>query len=389
MPKLNLSKPALIGLVAFGVFVVWAIFWWLDYRMYVTTDDAYLHSDIAPIAPKVAGYVERIEVTDHQVVRKGDVLVRLVDNEYAAQVRQAEAAVAARTAALDNVARRTDLQKAIVDEAVAEAGASGAELKRTRLDSARVASLVKNAYMSRQRSETADADLGKARAGAQSAAARIEAEKAQLAVLDAERAEDEASVAEAKALLDLANMQLRRTIIRAPSDGVVGNRAVVPGQYLRIGAVIMSIVPMDNVWVEANFKETQLTRMVPGQPATVRLDAYPGVEVTGRVESLAPASGALFSLLPPENASGNFTKVVQRVPVKIVLPADNALVGRLRPGLSVVVSVNTHADAEKIPVAGLPPLVLPGTAGAGTPQPATADVPPPDVSPPDVTSPAN
>lgn len=389
MPKLNLSKPALIGLVAFGVFVVWAIFWWLDYRMYVTTDDAYLHSDIAPIAPKVAGYVERIEVTDHQVVRKGDVLVRLVDNEYAAQVRQAEAAVAARTAALDNVARRTDLQKAIVDEAVAEAGASGAELKRTRLDSARVASLVKNAYMSRQRSETADADLGKARAGAQSAAARIEAEKAQLAVLDAERAEDEASVAEAKALLDLANMQLRRTIIRAPSDGVVGNRAVVPGQYLRIGAVIMSIVPMDNVWVEANFKETQLTRMVPGQPATVRLDAYPGVEVTGRVESLAPASGALFSLLPPENASGNFTKVVQRVPVKIVLPADNPLAGRLRPGLSVVVSVNTHPDAEKIPVAGLPPLVLPGTAGAGTPQPATADAVAPDVSPPDVTSPAN
>lgn len=389
MPKLNLSKPALIGLVAFGVFVVWAIFWWLDYRMYVTTDDAYLHSDIAPIAPKVAGYVERIEVTDHQVVRKGDVLVRLVDNEYAAQVRQAEAAVAARTAALDNVARRTDLQKAIVDEAVAEAGASGAELKRTRLDSARVASLVKNAYMSRQRSETADADLGKARAGAQSAAARIEAEKAQLAVLDAERAEDEASVAEAKALLDLANMQLRRTIIRAPSDGVVGNRAVVPGQYLRIGAVIMSIVPMDNVWVEANFKETQLTRMVPGQPATVRLDAYPGVEVTGRVESLAPASGALFSLLPPENASGNFTKVVQRVPVKIVLPADNPLAGRLRPGLSVVVSVNTHPGAEKIPVAGLPPLVLPGTAGAGTPQPATADAVAPDVSPPDITSPAN
>jgi membrane fusion protein (multidrug efflux system) len=385
MRKLNLSKPTLVGLVAFGVFVVGATYWWLDYRMYVTTDDAYLHSDIAPIAPKVAGYVDRIEVTDHQFVHKGDVLVRLVDNEYAAQVRQAEASVAARTAALENVARRTELQKAIVNEAVAGADASGAELKRSRLDSARVDSLVKNAYMSRQRSETADADLGKARAGAQSAAARIEAEKAQLAVLDTERAEDEAAIAEAKALLDLANMQFRRTVIRAPSDGIVGNRAVVPGQYLRIGAVIMSIVPMDNVWVEANFKETQLTRMQVGQPATVRLDAYPGIEVTGRVESMAPASGALFSLLPPENASGNFTKVVQRVPVKIVLPADNALAGRLRPGLSAVISVNTHPGAEKIAVAGLPPLSTNGVMGAAPPAPpATAAA-----SAPDATSPTN
>jgi len=348
MRKLNLSKPTLVGLVAFGVFVVGATYWWLDYRMYVTTDDAYLHSDIAPIAPKVAGYVDRIEVTDPQFVHKGDVLVRLVDNEYAAQVRQAEASVAARTAALENVARRTELQKAIVNEAVAGADASGAELKRSRLDSARVDSLVKNAYMSRQRSETADADLGKARAGAQSAAARIEAEKAQLAVLDTERAEDEAAIAEAKALLDLANMQFRRTVIRAPSDGIVGNRAVVPGQYLRVGAVIMSIVPMDNVWVEANFKETQLTRMQVGQPATVRLDAYPGIEVTGRVESMAPASGALFSLLPPENASGNFTKVVQRVPVKIVFDQKDVqrLSGRLVPGMSVVAEIDLRQKAD-------------------------------------------
>jgi membrane fusion protein (multidrug efflux system) len=356
-----MRKPALIGIAALTLAgIAGAAYWWLDYRMYVTTDDAYLHSDIAPIAPKVAGYVASLEVVDHQSVKAGDVLVRLVDDEYRAKVDQATATMAARQAALDNLARKMDLQKAMVDQAEAEADSASAELKRARLDRARWASLAKGDFASKQRAETADADLAKAEAAARRAAARIEAEKASLAVLDSEKLEDEASLAEAKAALALARQDLENTVIRAPAAGVVGNRAAVPGQYLRVGAVVMSIVPMDDVWIEANFKETQLTRMLVGQTAKVRLDAYPGVEVTGRVESLAPASGALFSLLPPENASGNFTKVVQRVPVKIVLPRESALAGRLRPGLSAVVTVDTHGSQQGAALAS-------ANAGPGAP----------------------
>ena len=342
MPKTP-RKPVLIGSIALGLVVLVAIVaWWMDYRLYVSTDDAYVHADIAPIAPKVAGYVAEVAVSDHQAVKAGDVLIRLVDDEYRAKAERAEALVAARAAALDNIGRKVELQRALVAAAEAEADAAGAERKRARLDQSRVASLREGDYASRQKAEASDADLAKAEAATRGAAARIDAERSQLDMLDIERRADEAELAEAKAGLALARQDLENTVIRAPVAGLVGNRAAVQGQYVRVGAILMSVVPIENVWVEANFKETQLARMVPGQPATIRVDAYPGVELQGTVDSLAPASGALFSLLPPENASGNFTKVVQRIPVKILIPADNPLAGRLRPGLSVVATVATH-----------------------------------------------
>jgi membrane fusion protein (multidrug efflux system) len=286
-----------------------------------------------------------VAVKDNQQVKAGDVLVRIDDAEYRAKADQGRATVAARKAAIENLQSRLVWQQSSIAQAQADIVGAEAELKRATADRERQQSLLRADFAAKSKFETADADARKAEAALAKTRARLDAERAQLTVLTSEQRQDEAMLAQAEAERALAENDLANTVLTAPAVGVVGNRGAEVGQYVRAGTALLSVVPLDQVWVEANFKETALRHMHPGQPVQVEIDAFPGVNLTGRIDSLAPATGAKFSLLPPENATGNFTKVVQRVPVKIVLPADNVLAGRLRPGMSAVVMIDSR-DGE-------------------------------------------
>src|SRR3954451_11512414 len=268
------------------------------------------------------------------------------DRDYAAKTAQAEAAVATAQGTVATYANRLELQRAMIRPAEAAEAFAEVEVDRARLDRRRYAALVSSDYASRQRFETAEADARKAEAALDKARAALVAERSQLAVLQSQRGEEEARLAQARATLVLARNDLDNTLIRAPFAGVVGNRAARVGQYLKPGTQLAALVPLPHVPITANFKETQLTRMRPGQQADIAVDAYPGQTITGMIESFSPASGAQFSLLPPDNATGNFTEIVQRVPVRIAVPADASSVGLLRPGLSVTVTVDTRGKGE-------------------------------------------
>jgi len=234
----------------------------------------------------------------------------------------------------------------MIDQAAAAVKSAEADLARAQLDFKRYSALVTSDFASRQRFEQAEADARKTEALVAKSRAALAAEQNQLAVLHSQRREEEAKLKQAHANLRLASNDLDNTAIRAPVSGVVGNRAGQVGQYVKPGTQLLSLVPLPRVYVTANFKETQLTRMRPGQVAQVSVDAYPDTTLDGRVDSFAPASGAQFSLLPPDNATGNFTKIVQRVPVRIVLPATAPLTALLRPGLSVTVTIDTRDAGE-------------------------------------------
>jgi len=232
----------------------------------------------------------------------------------------------------------------VIDQAAATVQSTEADLNRAQLDYKRYTSLVTSDFASRQRFETAQADSRKAEAALGKARAALVAEQSQLAVLKSQKREEEARLVQARAGRQLAKNDLDNTVIRAPVAGIAGNRAGRVGQYVKPGTQLLSLVPLPYVYVTANFKETQLTHMRPGQSAEISVDAYPDQPLTGRIESFAPASGAQFSLLPPDNATGNFTKIVQRVPVRIALPVEGPLARLLRPGLSVSVTVDTRAE---------------------------------------------
>ncbi|MGC2856691.1 HlyD family secretion protein [Novispirillum sp. DQ9] len=314
--------------------------WW-GQRGHVSTDNAYVRGDVTPISPKVTGYVTEVAVTDNQAVTAGQILARIDDRDHRARLAEAEAAVAAARAALDGYDRRIDAQRAEIAEAAAGLATWRAELDLAGKELTRTASLARQDFASRQRLDSAEAAVTKARAGLAQADASLTTARSQIAVLEADRARQRALLDQATAHRELAQVDLENTVVRAPVDGVVGNRGVRLGQLVSPGAHLLSLVPLEGVWVEANFKETQIGTLRPGQPVRVRVDAFPDAEITGTVGGLAPASGAEFSLLPPENATGNFTKIVQRVPVRIELPAGSPLAGQLRPGLSVVVDIDT------------------------------------------------
>jgi membrane fusion protein (multidrug efflux system) len=320
-------------------------YWWNELRFQQSTDDAYVQSDISVISPKVEGYIKKIRVTENQEVAEGAVLFVIDDRDFAAKVAQAEAAVATEEAMIATYESRLKLQQAMIDQAAATVKSTEADLSRAQLDHKRYSSLVTSDFASRQRFEQAEADARKAEAAVAKSRAALAAEQNQLAVLSSQRREEEAKLQQARANLQLAKNDLENTVIRAPISGVAGNRAGQVGQYVKPGTQLLSLVPLPRVYVTANFKETQLTRMRPGQLAGVSVDAYPNLTIEGRVESFAPATGAQFSLLPPDNATGNFTKIVQRVPVRIALPANGPLTGLLRPGLSVTVTVDTSGAA--------------------------------------------
>jgi membrane fusion protein (multidrug efflux system) len=321
-------------------------YWWNVLRFLQSTDDAYVQSDISLISPKVEGYIKEVRVADNQEVAEGSVLFVIDDRDFAAKVAQAEAAVATEEAMVTTYGSRLDLQRAMIEEAQAMLESAEADLSRAQRDFTRYSALMSSDFASRQRFEQAQADSRKAEAAVARSRAALAAAQNQLAVLRSQRHEEEGRRQQARATLQLARNDLENTVIRAPVSGVAGNRAGQVGQYVKAGTQLLSLVPLSRVYVTANFKETQLTHMRPGQLAAVSVDAYPDLTIDGRIESFAPASGAQFSLLPPDNATGNFTKIVQRVPVRIALPANSPFTGRLRPGLSVTVAVDTRDSGD-------------------------------------------
>jgi membrane fusion protein (multidrug efflux system) len=321
-------------------------YWWNVLRFLQSTDDAYVQSDVTLISPKIEGYIKKVKVADNQEVGEGAVLFVIDDRDFKAKVAQAEAAVAAEEAIIATYDSRLKLQQAVIEQAAASIVSVEADLARTQQDYKRYSALLSTDYASRQRFEQAQADARKGEAAVAKSRAAFAAEQEQLAVLRSQQREEQAKLQQARANLQLAHNDLDNTIIRAPVSGVAGNRAGQVGQYVKAGTQLLSLVPLSRVYVTANFKETQLTDMRPGQLAAVSVDAYPDLKIDGRIESFAPASGAQFSLLPPDNATGNFTKIVQRVPVRIALPTSSPLIGRLRPGLSVTVTINTRDDGN-------------------------------------------
>lgn len=349
--------------LAFGGYGGW--YWWTEWRFMQSTDDAYVASDVSVISPKIEGYIKAVRVQDNEAVKKGAVLFVIDDSDFAAKVAQAEAAAATEEAAVGTYGSRLDLQKAMIAQAQATVQSSEADLVRTQQDYKRYAALMTTDFASRQRYEQAQADARKAEAELVRTRAALAAAQSQLGVLQSQRQEEMARLQQARANLRLARNDFDNTIIKAPVSGIAGNRAGQVGQYVKPGTELLSLVPLPRVYVTANFKETQLTRMRPGQRAEVSVDAYPDNPLTGKIESFAPASGAEFSLLPPDNATGNFTKIVQRVPIRIALPTKEPLARLLRPGLSVTVTVDTRDEGEAVAADGI--------VGAAQAKPAIAE----------------
>jgi membrane fusion protein (multidrug efflux system) len=314
--------------------------WWTVGRFIESTDDAYVGGDVTVIAPKVAGFIDQVAVTDNQAVHAGDLLVRLDDRDYRAALAKAVAAMAGQQATLANLDASRRLQEAVIAQAQAELTATAAEVTRTGYDVDRYRSLAQDQFGSRQRFQQADADHQKALAADARARAALEAAERQLDVIDTQKQQAAAALAGAIADRDTAQLNLSYTELRAPIDGTVGNRSARTGAYATVGAQLVSLVPAHGLWVDANFKESQLARMRAGMPVTIAADVLPGEAFHGHVASVAPATGAVFSVLPPENATGNFTKIVQRVPVRVALDDGAATLGRLRPDLSVTAEVD-------------------------------------------------
>lgn len=343
---LGLKRLAIYGAIGLGVLavLVYGYHWFAVGRFIESTDDAYVGGDITVIAPKVAGFIEQVAVTDNQRVEAGQLLVKIDDRDYKAALARAEAAADAQRATLANLDATGRLQLAIIAQAHAGITAADAEVNRTRDDEARFRDLSAHAAASIQVFQKAAADYKEAVAQAQKSRAAVDAAERQLEVIGTQKRQTEAALAEAVASVDLARLNLSYTELRAPIAGVVGNRSARQGAYASIGTQLVSLVPAKGLWVDANFKESQLARMQPGLRVTVKADVLPGQQFAGHVASLAPATGAEFSVLPAENATGNFTKIVQRVPVRVVLDGDASTLGRLRPGLSVTVDVDSRPE---------------------------------------------
>jgi membrane fusion protein (multidrug efflux system) len=321
--------------------------WWSVGRFIESTDDAYAGGNVTAVSPHVAGFVAQILVSDNQRVQTGQLLIRLDSRDFQAALDRAQAVAAKQQAALAGLDAKYLLQQAMVRKAEADLNAKAARATFAGADAVRYRDLAATTFGTRQSAERASAADEEAQSVTKSAQAGLAAARQQLTVLDAEIAEARASVAEAKADLETARLNFGYTEIRSPIDGYVGNRSAQVGAYVANGAYLLSVIPAQGLWVDANFKEDQLARMRPGQPATVVADVLPGRAFQGHVESLAPGTGAVFSVIPPENATGNFTKIVQRVPVRIALDDGDARLGQLRPGLSTTVTVDTRPEAPE------------------------------------------
>ena len=311
-------------------------------RYLETTDDAYVKADSTIISPKVSGYIAQVLVGDNQPVKAGQLLARIDDRDFKAALDQAHADVAASEAAVRNLDAQLALQQPMIEQGKADVAAAEANLKFAQEEQARYDGLMKTGSGTIQRAQQTDAALRASNAQLQHSNSGLVAAERKLDVLSTERAKAVAQLDHARAVEQQAALNLSYTQITAPVDGTVGARTLRVGQFVQGGTQLMAVVPLDAVYVVANFKETQLTHVRNGQPVEIEIDSFHGTKLRGHVDSLSPASGLEFALLPPDNATGNFTKIVQRVPVKITLE-DHSLQGLLRPGMSAQPTVNTKA----------------------------------------------
>ena len=327
----------------------YAINWWNVGRFIETTDDAYVGGDITTITPHVSGYIAEILVKDNQFVRAGQPLVRLEGSDFKTVSDAAASLVTERKAALERLRAQRGLEEALIRKAEADLEAKRASAEFKDQEAERYRNLARTEAGSQQNAERSRSASRETRAEVDSARAALEAAVKRLAVVDTQVAEAWAELGQSEAQQQTAQINLGYTEIRSPIAGYVGDRSAHPGTYVTAGTQLLSIVPANALWVEANFKEDQLRGMKPGAPVQVVADAARSQRFRGRVQSLAPATGAVFSVIPPQNATGNFTKIVQRVPVRITLDGDAATLGMLRPGLSTVVSVDTRPGGREKP----------------------------------------
>jgi membrane fusion protein, multidrug efflux system len=343
-PRLTFKQLALLAFACVAAVSGsgYGYYWWATGRFIESTDDAYVGGNVTPISPHIAGFVAEILVTDNQRVNAGRVLVRLDDRDVRAAADHADAVLKQRTAMLASLRAKYALQQSAIEQATADLDAKTAQASFAKLEAERYRVLALSDSGSRQNAERTRAQDQAARAAVASAQAALTAANQQLSVLSANIEEATAAVAQAQADLETTWLNLGYAEIRSPIDGYVGNRAAKVGAYVSQGTYLLTIVPAYGLWVDANFKEDQLARMQSGQPATIVADTLPGHVFHGHLLSLAPATGAVFSVIPPENATGNFTKIVQRVPVRIALDDEDAALGRIRPGLSTFATVDTR-----------------------------------------------
>jgi membrane fusion protein (multidrug efflux system) len=322
---------------------LYVVHWWAAGRYRESTDDAYVSGDVTVIAPKVSGYITQVPVRDNQYVHAGDLLVQVDARDYRATLAKAVGAVNAQTANLANLEATAALQQSVIARARAEIDAAEAEAVRSRDDDQRYKALVARSSVSVESAQRASATYKEAAANSLKAKADLQAAERQLDVIATEKQQVAAALEQAQAERDIAQLNVGYTELRTPIDGYIGNRRARIGMFAAAGMQLLAVVPAHGLWIDANFKEDQLARMRPGQPVAIRADVIPGRVFHGHLDSLAPATGAQFSILPPENATGNFTKIVQRVPVRVYLDDADSQLGQLRPGLSVTAEVDTQA----------------------------------------------
>ncbi len=348
---------ALLGGLAYGGTMAYD--WFVEGRFIISTDDAYVGATTAVISAKIQGHIAEVAVVNNQAVKAGDLLVRIDDGDYRLAVEAARDKIASQDATIARIGRQIEAQRATIDQSEAQLAAAkatavgaAADEQRAALEFDRSQKMLQTTFGSQQRLEQAAADKSRtaattanAVASVASAGAAVAGAKANLDVLAAQKLEAERLRSELVTAKDKAERDLSFAEIRAPFDGIVGNKAVEVGQFAQTGVRLLAVVSLGGAYVDANYKETQLGSIHPGQKVDVTADSYPGKIITGTVQSIAPATGAQFSLLPPDNATGNFTKVVQRVAVRIVLPQDVLAQGILRPGLSVIAGVHTRDES--------------------------------------------
>ncbi|MEZ1317059.1 HlyD family secretion protein [Pseudomonas fluorescens] len=314
--------------------------WFFKGRFYESTDNAYVQGEITRVSSQLGARIDQVLVQDNQHVEKGQLLIRLEGDDFQLAVDRANATLATRQAERLQAQSKLTQQASLIAASDAQVASSQASLGRSQIDLARAQALRKPGYVSEERVTTLSADNHIARSQVSKAQADAQGQRQQVDSLNAEIKRLDAMIANARTDLAQAELNLTRSEIHAPISGLIGQRAARNGQYVQAGAYLLSIVPDQDIWIQANFKETQIGHMQPGQKAELTFDAYHDTPIEARVDSLFAASGAQFSLLPPDNATGNFTKVVQRIPVKLTFAADNPLRGKIRPGMSVTATVN-------------------------------------------------
>jgi membrane fusion protein (multidrug efflux system) len=330
----SLAGIVLLGAAGYGGWQYWSV-----WRFEVSTDDAYVQADVVGMAPQVAGRISEVLVGDNQAVKAGDVLAKIDPRDFQAAVDQAKSGVAQAEARIASIEAELSEQNAVIDEAEATIKADQAATVYAEQNNQRYAKLAKSGFGTVQTAQAAASQAESANAVVVRDQAALVAAQKQLETIAAQRAEATAGLDHARAVLEQAQLNLGYTVLRAPTDGTIGMRTVRVGQYVEPGTLLLAVVPLEEAYVVANYKETQLADVKPGQMVSIDVDTYSGASVRGIVNSVAPASGQEFALLPPDNATGNFTKIVQRVPVKITIDRTDPLAGRLLPGMSVTTTI--------------------------------------------------